>query len=383
MKTGLEDQYVLKSNKMLKRGYTTGSCAAGAAKAAVWMLLTGKQMPFVEIKTPKGIVLNLEVREITQEKEQVICAIKKDSGDDPDVTNGILVFAKVCKNTGFDIVIDGGPGVGRVTKTGLDQPVGNAAINKVPRKMIREAVESVLWELGYQGGIDVEIIIPEGAEIAKKTFNPRLGIEGGISILGTSGIVEPMSEAALIESIRVEMKMLAAGGKEYLLVSPGNYGVDFSKDVLEISLENSIKCSNYIGETIDSAIELEIKGLLIVSHIGKFIKVAGGIMNTHSRFADARMEILAANAVQAGGSLETVKEILEALTTEDGIGILKREHVLEKTMEIVLKKIVYHLKKRAYDKLTIGVILFSNQYGWLGQTENAEELLKCLENYTE
>lgn len=383
MKTGLEDQYVIKNNKKLRKGYTTGTCAAAAAKAAAFMLLTGKQISSVEIGTPKGILLELALWEITIEKDQVTCAIKKDSGDDPDVTNGILVFAKAAKNKSQDITIDGGLGVGRVTKPGLEQPIGSAAINKVPRKMIGQAVREVLEEFEYPGGMDVEIFIPEGVEIAKRTFNPRLGIEGGISILGTSGIVEPMSEAALIESIRIEMKMLAANKKEYLLISPGNYGADFSKEVLGISLTNSIKCSNYVGETIDAAIEFGIKGVLFVSHIGKFIKVAGGIMNTHSRFADARMEILAANAVEAGAPLEVVKEILQSLTTEEGIGILRENNVIDKTMGLIVEKIVYHINKRAYEKLEIGVIIFSNQYGLLGQTKNAEDLLKCLENYTE
>ncbi len=382
-KNGLEDLYILKDNKKLRYGYTTGSCAAAAAKAATLMMICKNKVHFVDLMTPKGIRLNLRILDITMEKDFVICAVQKDSGDDPDVTNGIMVYAKVTKNEKGIICVDGGLGVGRVTKSGLEQPRGNAAINKVPRQMITDAVMEVCDENDYAGGINVDIIIPEGVEIAKRTFNPNLGIVGGISVLGTSGIVEPMSEAAIIESIRVEMRMVVANGLEYLLLSPGNYGVDFTRENIEVPNVHSIKFSNYVGEAIDIAIELGVKGVLFISHIGKFIKVAGGIMNTHSKYADARMEILAANAVLAGASIHTLEEVLKCVTTDEAITILEASKVMEKTMKNVMEKIQYYLNRRAYESIEIGAIIFSNQYGILGQTENAKELLRCLENYTE
>lgn len=386
---GLEHQYIIKNNKKLKLGYTTGSCAAASAKAATIMLLTGREVDNVELMTPKGILLKLKIQDIRMEQSWVCCAVEKDSGDDPDITNGILVYAKVSKNQEGIIFIDGGTGVGRVTKTGLEQPIGSAAINKVPRQMIQEAVREVCEENDYHGGIHVEIIIPEGVEIGKKTFNPKLGIEGGISILGTSGIVEPMSEAALIESIRIEVRMLAANRMKYLLVTPGNYGVNFSKEILSISITNAVKCSNYVGEVVDIAVEEGFQGILFISHIGKFIKVAGGIMNTHSRYADARMEIMTANAILAGASISTARNLLTCTTTDEAIGILThaesagQKGLLEKTMNFITEKIHYHLDHRAYGRLEVGVILFSNQYGLLGQTKNGEDLLRCLEHYTE
>ena len=382
-KNGLEDIYLLKDNRKLRYGYTTGSCAAAAAKAAALMLFCKKQVHFVKLMTPKGIQLNLGISAITLEKDFVICAVRKDSGDDPDVTNGILVYAKVSKNDDGIIRIDGGIGVGRVTKDGLEQPKGSAAINKVPRQMITDAVLEVCNENDYTGGINVEIIIPQGVEIAKKTFNSKLGIIGGISVLGTSGIVEPMSEAAMIESIRVEMKMVAAGGAEYILLSPGNYGVDFTRENMLLPKVPSIKFSNYVGEAIDIAIELGVKGILFISHIGKFIKVAGGIMNTHSKYADARMEIMAANAILAGAPLCALKEVIKCVTADEAIAVLKSFGVMEKTMEHVIEKIQYYLNRRSYDAIKIGAIIFSNQYGILGQTENAKELLQCLEKCTE
>lgn len=380
---GLENLFILKNNKKLRYGYTTGSCAAAAAKAATLMLLCRKEVHYVNLMTPKGIRLKLKILDITMEEDFVTCAIRKDSGDDPDVTNGILVYARVSKNREGIVHIDGGFGVGRVTKAGLEQPKGYAAINKVPRQMITDAVLEICDDNDYIGGMNVEIIIPQGVEIAKRTFNPNLGIVGGISVLGTSGIVEPMSETAIIDSIRVEMKMMVENGAKYLLLSPGNYGVDFTRENLLVPNVSSIKFSNYVGETIDIAVELGVKGILFISHIGKFIKVAGGIMNTHSKYADARMEIMSANAILAGASIETLEEILKCTTTDEAIAILEMSGLTEKTMCNVMDKIHYYLKRRAYESIEIGAIIFSNQYGLLGQTKNAKELLRCLENYTE
>ena len=213
----------LVGGKMLRCGYTTGSCAAAAAKAAAAALLTGVFPDAVEIRTPKGPLLTLDVRDPSVSDSGCRCAIQKDSGDDPDITNGVLVYATVAK-TEAGITIDGGEGVGRVTRPGLDQPPGAAAINSVPRQMIRDAVSGVAEGAGYAGGLSVVIDIPDGRRLAQKTFNPHLGIEGGISVLGTSGIVEPMSDEALAESIRVEIRVLAEKQKDAILITLGNYG---------------------------------------------------------------------------------------------------------------------------------------------------------------
>lgn len=267
-----ENMYIYKNHKKLRFGYTTGSCAAAASKASIIMLLNKKPIKKIQIMTPKGILLNLNVLDISFGEDFVKCAIKKDSGDDPDVTNGILVYSKVQFSKDKDIIIDGGIGVGRVTKDGLQCKKGSAAINKVPREMIYKEVKNICEEFEYKEGLYVEISIPEGVEIAKKTFNPRLGIEGGISILGTSGIIEPMSEKALIDTIKLEMKQLKVNGAEYFLITPGNYGESFSRENMEINIENSLKCSNFVGETLDYACELGIKGILFIAHIGKFYK---------------------------------------------------------------------------------------------------------------
>lgn len=375
-KNGLEDCYVIKDRKRLQCGYTTGSCAAGAAKAAARMLLLQKPVSEVELMTPKGILLHLRLEDIQMGKEVVSCAIRKDGGDDPDATHGLLVYASVEKCGDCGIYLDGGQGVGRVTKKGLWQKVGEAAINRVPREMIRQAVSSVCEELDYAGGLKVVISVPGGEEIAKKTFNPRLGIEGGISILGTSGIVVPMSEAALIASIRLEMEMHHAAGEEYLIITPGNYGEDFLREHVEIDLKNSMKCSNYVGETLDMAVELGIKGILFIAHIGKFVKVSGGIMNTHSRHADSRAELMAAQAIRAGADLETAERILHTITTEEAVEILQEKQLTGRTMEIITEKIKYYLQHRCGGALQTEAIIFSNAHGFLGETDQAEEMLK-------
>ena len=376
MKNGLEDYYVIKNNKKLRYGYTTGSCAAAAAKAAARMLLTGETVENIDLMTPKGILLHLEILDIHKGKEEVSCAVRKDGGDDPDATHGLLVYAAVRKKKESGVTIDGGRGVGRVTKRGLEQPVGAAAINRTPRAMITEAVEDIADAFGYTEGFTVVISIPGGEEVAKKTFNPRLGILGGISVLGTSGIVVPMSEDALIASIHAEMRLRKENGGDYLLITPGNYGAAFVSSYPDVDVENSVKCSNYVGETLDYAVNLGIRGILFVADIGKFIKVSGGIMNTHSRCADSRAELMTAAAIRAGADLETAKQRLETITTVEAIGILKEKGLLEKTMAEILPRIHYYLQHRIGEAFPTEAILFSNEHGFLGETAGAQEMLK-------
>ena len=377
-KNGLEDYYSIKNNRKMRFGYTTGSCAAGAAKAAVSMLLKGGTVKTVELMTPKGILLNLEIVHIEKGIGQVSCAVKKFAGDDPDVTDGIEVFVKAEKTNFSGIRIEGGKGVGRVTKRGLEQPVGSPAINQVPRSMILREAEEICSETDYEGGLLLTVSIPQGEEIAGRTFNPRLGIEGGISVLGTSGIVEPMSEAALIKSIEVEMRQKVENGAAYLLVTPGNYGAAFLREHMDLPFEENMKCSNYVGETLDMAVDMGVKGILFISHIGKFVKVAAGIMNTHSRCADARAEVLAANALRAGISLEGAKEILDTITTDEALAVIRREGLLEPVMKEITDRVEYYLNHRAYEGLLLGAVLFSNEYGYLGETRHAGELAELL-----
>jgi len=358
----------------LRYGYTTGSCATGAAKAAAWMLLSGKECLAVKLKTPKGMELSLTVKEIQMAQDFVSCAIEKDSGDDADVTDGILVFCKV-ERIKEGIVITGGNGVGKVTKKGLEQPVGEYAINQVPRKMIAEGLKEVARAFAYAGGFLVTIFVPDGEKIAEKTFNPRLGIMGGISILGSSGIVEPMSEKALLDSIFVEMKMRYANGQRVLLLTPGNYGQAFLKRELAFDIDDAVKISNFIGDGFQMAKGLGYEKILLVGHIGKLIKLSGGIFNTHSKVADCRRELLSLWSVKSGGSLSLLEKIMQTVTTEEGLSILEQEGMLQETMQTMIEGISFYLNQREKE-IAIEVLVFSNEKGILGYTKGAMVLLE-------
>lgn len=367
------DLYVYVNNRRLRRGHTTGTCAAAASKAAALAVLSNEDIGTVTIRTPKGIVLDLPVEDLSVSEGGARCAVRKDGGDDIDATHGTLVYSDVIL-TDSGISIDGGTGVGRVTRRGLDQPPGNAAINRVPRSMIREALEDVASTLGYKGGFSVTISVPDGETIADKTFNPRLGIVGGISILGTSGIVEPMSEIALVDTIRTEMGMRAANGDRVLLVVPGNYGHDFAEGIPGIDPDRAVKCSNFVGEMLDCACELGVD-IVLVSNLGKMVKLAGGIMNTHSRNADARMEILAANAAVAGAGLDTVREVMGCISTDDALEVIDREGLIPEVSKLLMEKVEYHMNHRTGGRIRTGAVMFSSVYGLLGKTSLADVLL--------
>ena len=332
----------------MRYGFTTGSCAAAAAKASAYMLLSGREKRKITIQTPKGIPYTAKILDVQRKERVVSCAVEKDGGDDPDITTGALIYAEVSylergeksmESSWAEIQIEGGEGVGKVTKPGLDQPIGAAAINRVPRQMIRTEVEEVCRLMDYTGGLRVTISVPEGEKLAKQTFNPRLGITGGISILGTSGIVEPMSSQAILDTIRVELKQRREEGYSYVAVSPGNYGLDFMKQAYGYDLDRSIKCSNFIGETIDMAVELGFQKLLMTGHVGKLVKVAGGIMNTHSREADARMELLAAFSIQEGVEIEKIQRMFACVTTEEAIRILKESEQADAVFKRMVDRI--------------------------------------------
>ena len=376
MKEVAVEEYQFSQGKNLRCGYTTGSCATAAAKAAATMLLTGERVATVRIDTPKGVVLELEPLEVELAEQYVSCAIRKDSGDDPDDTNGVLVFAKVEKVAEPGVHIEGGVGVGRVTKPGLACAVGGPAINPTPRRMITAEVGSVMEQAGYSEGLLVTISIPEGVEIAKKTFNPRLGIIGGLSVLGTSGIVEPMSEKALIETMYVEMRAQKARGNKHLLVFFGNYGEDFTRDVMQLDLEGAVTCSNFVGELLDYAVFLGFETLLLIGHSGKLVKLAQGVMNTHSKYADCRTELFALEAMFHGASIEVGQEIYHCLTTDEVTKILKREQIFEPVMDNVTERIDFYMQHRVHGKIKTAAFMFSNVYGILGKTKAADELIQ-------
>ena len=370
------EHYIRSGNRRLRCGYTTGSCAALAAAGAAELLLTGQAPETLTLLTPGGLRIETTPVFCRMEGDRAACAVQKDAGDDPDVTDGILIVATVGR-TAEGITIDGGEGIGKVTRPGLDRAVGEAAINSVPRRMIFTAMETLCDELSYPGGLKVVISAPEGREIAKKTFNPMLGIEGGISILGTSGIVEPMSEQAIVDTIALEIRQKAASGSRRLIFCPGNYGLDFlSKEMPGLEAIPRVKCSNYIGDALDLAILEGMEEVLLIGHVGKLVKLAGGIMNTHSRMADCRRELFCAHAALCGADRIICESLMQQVTTDGCLEILKNARLCKPVMESLLREIQTVLERKSGGACRFGAVLFSNVYGLLGKTAEAEMLLR-------
>lgn len=368
------EHYIPVGKKRLRCGYTTGTCAAVAARGAAELLLTGRSPALVRVETPAGLAVEAEIEEPSTGPGWASCAVRKDGGDDPDATHGTLICARAEQTDAPGVIVEGAAGVGRVTRPGLDQPVGAAAINRVPREMIAREAGEALRAAGCGGGLRITIFVPEGERLGARTFNPRLGIEGGISILGTSGIVRPMSEAALIDSLRLELDMRAAAGDRDLVVTPGNYGETFARESLGLSLRHWATCSNYIGEAIDHAAGLGIRSFLLVGHIGKLCKVAAGSMNTHSRVTDGRRESLAAHTALCGGDQATVRAVFATVTTDEALDILAGAGLLEPVMASLAAELDGQLKRRAGAEMEIEAIFFSNQRGILGETPGARRL---------
>jgi len=361
----------------MRNGFTTGSCAAAASKAAAYMLLGGGIKDRISITTPKGVVFDAAILDISRSANEVSCAVEKDGGDDPDVTTGAYIYARVAysEREPGTVYIDGGEGVGRVTLPGLDQPVGNAAINSVPRQMIDAEVREVMQLFDYGGSLDVTIYVPDGELIAEKTFNSRLGIIGGISIIGTSGIVEPMSKQALIDTIGVELDQKRALGIKNIVIAPGNYGMDFIRDRYGYDLDRAVKCSNYIGETLDMIGDRGFESALLCGHIGKLVKLSGGIMNTHSKEADCRMELMAVSALRAGAGADTLSEIMGCISTDAAYDVMLRAGIADGAMDHMMERIAFYLDKRVAGRFRIECIVFSNEHGLLGETARVHSLM--------
>ena len=382
------EAYITKGGRRLRLGYTTGTCAAAAAKAAAQLLLGGETMKCsaVTVAVPAGDEIPVEIETLYMEAGRAFCAVRKDGGDDPDATHGMLICASVSflkpgetPDADFPQVrITGGRGIGRVTKPGLDRPVGEAAINSVPRRMITEHVHEVMRQHGCSGSLQVEISAPDGEEIAKKTFNPHLGIEGGISIIGTSGIVEPMSDAAILGTVKAELSVRKAAGDKIAFFTLGNYGKSFMAQHLPDLSDKTVTCSNFIGDSIDLALEAGFEGILFLGHFGKLVKLGAGIMNTHSSFADGRMDVLVSCALTAGADLSLLHQIQESITTDAAIGSLRQsgEKILQGTMEQLTERVDFYLRKKVKDAVPIGAILFTQTQNVTVETAQVPVLMR-------
>lgn len=352
------DMYVIKEGKRLRCGYTTGSCAAGAAKAAAIGLLTGSIPEYVEIDTPAGVVLKLRVENPIVEEDTASCCIVKDAGDDPDMTDGMEIYARVKRREDSNIVIDGGAGIGRITREGFFGKPGEAAINPVPRKMILSEVSKVT-----NIGLDITIYAPMGVEIGKKTFNSNIGIEGGISIIGTKGIVEPMSDEALKKSIYLEIDGIAMKGIDEILLYPGNYGEEFIKKTGIVG--EGVKISNFIGDSILYCVYRGFKKITLVGNIGKLCKLSIGVFNTHSRICDGRIESLIYYLAIANAPYSLIKRVRDTRMTEEALKIIIQEGFGE-IVKNMKKGCIEYLKRYVKnDDVDIDVLIYSMEYGLL------------------
>ena len=361
------DEYLYFRGKKLRYGYTTGSSATAATKAALMYLLDDSKhdIPEVTIKLPSGNSLTISVNSLEKKENSVLASVIKDGGDDPDVTHGLEIYSKVSLRNDLKINIFGGIGVGKVTKKGLPVAPGNSAINPVPLKMIRETVEEILPE-GL--GADVEIFVPKGEETAKKTLNAKLGIIGGISILGTTGIVKPMSEESWKASLAIELKMALenAGNGEAIFLF-GNRGKQYLSDNFDDNTSQAIVISNFVGYMFDRACEFEAKKIYFIGELGKFVKVAGGIFHTHSRVSDAKMEILTANALLVGESTENMKKIMASNTTEEATKYIEKTEVYNLLAEKAKQKCEEYCRRNGWE-LEVETLIISAEKEVLGNS---------------
>ena len=374
------EEYVYIDGKKYRRGYTTGSCAAAAAKASTYMLFTKEEIEHINIDTPKGISLTLKVENRELGNNYAICSIEKDGGDDIDATHTMDIFAKaeLVDKESEELIVTGGLGIGVVTKKGLSVEVGKHAINPVPMKMIRNEVKKVLKEknISLNGqSLKITIFAPKGEEVAKKTFNPRLGIVGGISILGTTGIVEPMSEEGWKKSLSIELAMKREQGMDKIILVPGNHGEQFIKENLGIDINNCVRMSNFVGYMLSEAKRLGFKKILMAGHIGKFIKISAGIFNTHSKICDARNEIMVANLALMGANLDFLKQINECVTAEGAVEIIDKSKYSE-IYNVLCNKCRERVQEYLNEDIQVEVYMFRMDKSLLGKSINADLLME-------
>ena len=371
------ESYVVINGKKYRKGYTTGSCAAAAAKAAVYMLFSGRLLDTVAIDTPAGVRLELPLVEKKSGKSSFSCAVVKDGGDDPDITTGLKIYACARLSPEPGIQVRAGEGIGIVTLPGLKVEVGKPAINPVPMRMILKEAGEVLPE---GQGVEILFSVPGGEEVAKKTYNPRLGITGGISILGTTGIVEPMSEEAWKDSLALELNLMAAKGMKRAVYTFGNYGENFALSKLEVPEEQVITTSNFVGFMLDKAVEKGFEEIVLVGHLGKLVKVAAGIFHTHSRVADARLEILTAYASLEGCPGEVLREIYECRTTDAAAAIINAQG-LTGVYDRLVSNVAKRCSEYTFGKIRVGAVLFNADDTLLAIDRNAEEILDKIRGF--
>ena len=392
------DEFNIKNGHTQRYGFTTGTTATAAAIGATYMYLNDKR-DIVDVELPAGITLTIPLEFVKKEKNLFTCGVKKNAGDDPDVTDGILISTKlefIKKENGLEFNFFAGEGVGVFTKDGLALPKGEAAINPVPRQMMIDNLSVILKEHGFSGIVNITVTVENGADIAKKTFNERLGIIGGISILGTSGLVLPMSKTALLETIEADIKFRLKNSKERrVYLAPGNIGAKFLENNFNINSTTVAIISNFIGESIDYAISNDAREIVLCGDLGKLIKLSGGIMNTHSNDSDSRLELLASSILKLCIKesiqlpIQIISNLFEQKTTTGAVNIIK-ENNFDNCFDILADQMLYYAYNRAFkaeifyhknryanieefkNNLSIRIIVFSDNIMIIDTGENNE-----------
>ena len=392
------DEFNIKNGHTQRYGFTTGTTATAAAIGAAYMYLNDKR-DIVDVELPAGITLTIPLEFVKKEKNLFTCGVKKNAGDDPDVTDGILISTKlefIKKENGLEFNFFAGEGVGVFTKDGLALPKGEAAINPVPRQMMIDNLSVILKEHGFSGIVNITVTVENGSDIAKKTFNERLGIIGGISILGTSGLVLPMSKTALLQTIEADIKFRLKNSKERrVYLAPGNIGAKFLENNFNINSTTVAIISNFIGESIDYAISNDAREIVLCGDLGKLIKLSGGIMNTHSNDSDSRLELLVAAVIKLCIKekkelpIQIISNIFEQKTTTGAVNIIK-ENNFDNCFDILADQMLYYAYNSAFkaeifyhknryanieefkNNLSIRIIVFSDNIMIIDTGENNE-----------
>ncbi|AWV43910.1 cobalt-precorrin-5B (C(1))-methyltransferase [Hafnia alvei] len=373
--TGLDTLW--HNGKSYRKGYTTGSCATAAAKVAALMVLRQQVINQISIVTPSGVTLRLNVEQPLICGQQASAAIRKDGGDDVDATHGMLIFAQVALNDSGSIGIVGGEGVGTVTRKGIGLPVGSSAINRTPLHTIEEAVREVI---GPERGAEIVIFAPEGEERAQKTYNGRLGILGGISIIGTTGIVTPMSEESWKRSLALELEMKRAQGMTSVILVPGNHGERFVQEQMQLNGDRVVTMSNFVGYMLQETQRLGFRRVVLVGHLGKLIKVAAGIFHTHSHIADGRMETLVTRLALMGAPRELLQAVFECSTTEAAMELIE-QHGLQAVYNDIAQAIcarINQMLRFAVQPLQCDAVLFSFDNIVLGSNRPVNDIVADL-----